>query len=997
MTGRRWMLGRRVALSVALAGVTLVAAPRHAAAQAPDASWRTITTEHFRVHFTPELEALARRAGGTAERAYAQLSRELTAPRGTIDLVLADNVDYSNGSATPFPSNRIIVYAHPPVDNYSLRLYDDWLTLVVTHELTHIFHLDRTGGWWNVAQHVFGRSPFLFPNEYLPAWVTEGIAVYYETRLTGSGRLAGTQHRTYARAAALGGALPGPYDLSLATPRFPGGEIAYAYGGLFIDYLARTQGAKRVGEFIETVARQPVPLLLDREARVGFGIPLRRAWRAWSDSVQADAATTPDSSPFEALTRTMWLAQTPRWRDGTTLLVGLNPGREVPGAYTIGVDGAMRRLGRRNDLSPQVPMADGSLLYSQIDFTDPYQVRSDLYVSRGGEERRLTHGARLFRPDARADGAIVAVQGRPGTTRLVRLEADGRRLRALTATSVDTQWTEPRWSPDGRRIAAIRWRAGGFADVVVLDTLGAVQAVVMSARSVQAAPSWSPDGRVLYYSSDSSGRAELYRAAVADAEVAVASPERLSRTATALIEPALSPDGDRLAAVRYAAGGYQVVTVPVDLAREEVLASRSAPGGQRRADGSAGLQAGGTGVPVLPAAEPVTGAVHRYSPWQSLVPRYWMPLLSAGDRGETFVGAGTSGRDVIGRHAVQAELLVGTATGLLEGSASYRYAGFRQPLLDASVAQDWQRLQLRRTSGAVAGERRRRTTSARLAATVQRPRVRSNAWASVAADVERRAYSTEPAPLLRELGPFFAQAHLRPGVQLSAGLSTVQQPVLAISPEDGLVLSGTLRQRWLDEDVEPTTRSAVAALAAYRSLPGLPGFAHHVLVARVAGGWADDAATSEFEAGGVSGGVVSVVPGITIGEGVRTFGVRGVPAAARYGTRAAAATVEYRAPLAAPGRGVAPLPLFLGRLSLAVFGDAASAWCPSSATERPVCIGAATAPRWLTSVGAELDADLSLQYDVVYRARLGVAFPRADAAAGVGGGARVFLAVGRGF
>src|SRR5438094_651511 len=152
---------RRALVVVALAASF---APRAGAQLVPNARWRTIRTEHFRITFTPELIEQARRAAINAERAYAGLARELVPPRGTIDLVIADNADYVNGYATPFPTNRIVVFAHPASDEQSLRNYSDWNELVVTHELTHIFHLDRVRGIWRLGQYVFGRNPLLFPN-----------------------------------------------------------------------------------------------------------------------------------------------------------------------------------------------------------------------------------------------------------------------------------------------------------------------------------------------------------------------------------------------------------------------------------------------------------------------------------------------------------------------------------------------------------------------------------------------------------------------------------------------------------------------------------------------------------------------------------------------------------------------------------------------------------------------------------------------------------------
>ena len=67
---------------------------------------------------------------------------------------------------------------------------------------------------------------------------------------------------------------------------------------------------------------------------------------------------------------------------------------------------------------------------------------------------------------------------------------------------------------------------------------------------------------------------------------------------------------------------------------------------------------------------------------------------------------------------------------------------------------------------------------------------------------------------------------------------------------------------------------------------------------------------------------------------------------------------------------------FLPALGLAVFGDAGSAWCPSSAQGTGACAGRAAAPRaTLASVGAELLLDAALDYDSPTRFRLGVAMP----------------------
>ena len=62
--------------------------------------------------------------------------------------------------------------------------------------------------------------------------------MYYESRLTGSGRLVGTEHALIARAAALGGHVPRLDELSLAGSVYPLGERAYAYGSLLVQHMA---------------------------------------------------------------------------------------------------------------------------------------------------------------------------------------------------------------------------------------------------------------------------------------------------------------------------------------------------------------------------------------------------------------------------------------------------------------------------------------------------------------------------------------------------------------------------------------------------------------------------------------------------------------------------------------------------------------------------------------------------------------------------------------
>jgi Tol biopolymer transport system component len=906
-----------------------------------------------------------------AERAYAGLARELTPPRGTIDLVLADNADYVNGYATPFPTNRIVVYAHPSSDEEALRNYSDWNELVVTHELTHIFHLDRVRGIWRIGQDVFGRNPLLFPNIYQPSWVTEGLAVYYESRLTGVGRLESGEHFMAARAAALKRELPHLDELSRGTSRYPGGEVVYIYGSLMFDYLSRTTTPANVRKFVEESSASLVPFFINHNAKSAFGISFETAWRSWRDSLYTHLPAQLDPPGWKDLSSSGRTAFFPRWVSDSVIYYAGSKGKEVPALYSLDLSGREKNLGRRNGLSPNILMQDGSIVFTQEDLTTAYEERLDLWSQRGGVQTRLTRGARLHSLDVRRDGAVVAVQNTPASTRIVRVSPDGKSIAPISAGSLDEQWSDPRWSPDGARIAAVRL-ARGRSEIVIFDSAGHPLTAIAGSSSITASPSWSRDGRYVYFSSERSGSSQLYVATVDGQPVEI---RRLTSVATGIFQPELSPDGRHLAATLYRIDGYHIGVFPVpDFASLSIADSeRVSP----RAD-CAGCIIRSTPARAEDSAALSKLPIGSYSVFPTLLPQYWLPVFqSSNDNGSGF-GAETGGSDVIGRHAYDIELLHNTNHGENSAWLYYRYAGLGMPLVGFSASQSYSRASLFNFSSAGAkfvGDLVEKSSLASIQTIFVRPRVRTYADVAIGAEVERKSYLTEPDTLLRHVSPFFQNESTYPAIFLSADWRNARRPALSISQEDGFSLSTTLRQRWSSGASSGTSRSAVAALGAFKSLD-LPGFAHHVLALRLAGGIADDRTPTRFSAGGVNGSSVALVSGYDVGGQRRTFGVRGFPAGSEEGIRAAAATLEYRAPISAPSRGFRFLPLFIDKVSALVFSDAGRAYCPASAASGAgACLSSDVGNPWMSSVGAELDVDTGIQLDFQARLRLGVAIP----------------------
>jgi hypothetical protein len=443
---------------------------------------------------------------------------------------------------------------------------------------------------------------------------------------------------------------------------------------------------------------------------------------------------------------------------------------------------------------------------------------------------------------------------------------------------------------------------------------------------------------------------------------------RLSDAAAGVFEP--EPHATTIAAVALRGDGYHLGVAPCCTTSSPVTATLAQQGS----------------VPTPPVAIDSQPA-RPYSPWRQLVPRYWTPSLTQGmNPGNPRIGAETGSNDIIGRHAWDLSIAVPTDNSGITGGFAYTYSGLGMPVLDLIASRDWTLAAnvYDNTGTRVLGAIRRRVDDGELDATWIHQRYRSSFAVVTGGGVEQYRYVGVPdgtIQLVDTTGVFAAR--LYPRVLFGLGYARTQAAPFSISPEDGFTLAATARERWRTDIAGSQSLSVVSAATAYKSLD-LPGFAHHVLALRGAGGWRDDNATDYLSVGGTSGTPVPIIAGYTVGEGHEDFGVRGFQSGSLAGTRAVAASAEYRLPLIQPGSALGILPLFVERSSLNFFTDYGSAWC-GAVTTKLVCTQTIenrfhlTAHRWLGSYGAELNINAAvLSWDAPYRFRFGVAVPYHD-------------------
>lgn len=944
---------RRGACGAALLVVVAALLPAAAAAQAdPTGRWTTLETAHFRVHVRPDEAALGVRVAGEAEAAWAALAERLPAPRRRVDLVVSDNADYANGLTTVFPSPRIVVYPVPPVGDVELQRYDRWLRLLITHELTHVFHLDLARGWWRLGRAVLGRAPFLFPNALLPTWLTEGLAVHYESALTGGGRDRGSFHPAVvaAQAAERGGL---PIDAAnAASPRWPGGIRPYVFGATFLEDVARRAGDSAIARLAVGTARAPLPyLLLNRAVRRATGESATAAWAAWQRALAADTIPSAGAAaPVAGVTGLRRLVPPRVSGDGRRILFVLDGGRDEPRIAVLDRGtGVVRALARVNGALGVAWDTAGGVVAAEYEFDGPYALRGELYrVGADGHERRLTSGARLREPDVGAEGSVVAVHLDAGENALVWWTGGASRTMVPPAPGVE--WAQPRVSPDGRLVAATR-AAGGNLDVVLLTGDGRLVREVTRDAAIDQMPAFSADGAWLFWASDRSGRSQLYATRLADS---AATWWRVTGEPFGAYAPA--PARDSVFYLAYRSDGYRLAAAPFDtLAWSRVAAARD---------------------PAPPPADSVPSAAilsrHAYRAWPALLPQYWLPIGAAQGR-SGWAGVYSSGEDALGRHAWAVSALAGTglAAGTWRAAAGYRYAGLRPVVLDVALSRAENAFTARRpaSDSGVVEECCLRTDEASIGVTARRRRYRSAAAVRLGGEYQRE-WGVE-----------------RAGTVLSASAARYEAPAFAISPQRGWRLAAFARRRW--RLAGPGGYSeAVASGAAYLPLGGT-AFAQEVLAVRASAGYLAGTDSVLFGVGGVSGGTVPLLPGFAAGTSARDFPARGFAPNEAVGRGASSATVEWRVPVAMVGRGLGLTPGSLDRVSVAAFADGAVAWSPAFWTAALPGLPARTV---LASAGLEAAVDLGVLYDYPVRLRLGAARRLHPRRGGAG-----YLAIGASF
>lgn len=206
-------------------------------------SLQTIETNYARIHFQQDYQAFAEQVADKFDTIYEDVSHRVGFEQNEkLDFLIADDFHQANGYAVPLTSGKIVkIYTSAPRSEQTLGSYEDWLDLVISHELTHKIQMSEPSrSWRSMLDKYFFFADGINFTRY-PRWVSEGYATLIETQYTKQGRVNSDYVKALLQQWAMEGQLPS-YQAINGNSSYTGNRMAYYQGSAFLFWLQKQYG-----------------------------------------------------------------------------------------------------------------------------------------------------------------------------------------------------------------------------------------------------------------------------------------------------------------------------------------------------------------------------------------------------------------------------------------------------------------------------------------------------------------------------------------------------------------------------------------------------------------------------------------------------------------------------------------------------------------------------------------------------------------------------------
>lgn len=124
----------------------------------------------------------------------------------------------------------------------------------------------------------------------------------------------------------------------------------------------------------------------------------------------------------------------------------------------------------------------------------------------GGSDNSITNSG-VFTQDSNHKIAFSAI--RTQSNDIFTMNPDGSNQTNITNTLMESE-DQPAWSPDGSKIAYVKFVSGGGLDIFTMNVDGSNQTRLTTDPSDDQVPDWSPDGTKIIFTSKRAGAGDIY-------------------------------------------------------------------------------------------------------------------------------------------------------------------------------------------------------------------------------------------------------------------------------------------------------------------------------------------------------------------------------------------------------------------------------------------------------------------------------------------------------